>query len=209
MRQQSGTHLTCHHKGSELDHILRDRHASCSQNVVAVAALRLGTFRARSQDVVLALSMCCGCGAQRFRNRVAFQTSMQGPQLGSSRRLGSVLWGGATVSHAQERVVGFLQFIRSILFVYTAALSTDDRGDNDGPGRGVDSSSQVVQVVQVVRVAQDRRNHAAYKAPSPLAGHRGQLNTFHSAVLSVQCCFCGSSGGASCRLLADFLLGFA
>ena len=100
--------------------------------------------------------------------------------------------------------MGFAQFIRLIFFVYAGALSTDDRGDDDGPPwpcRGVASWPPVAQVL---------RNHALrIKRCPPHSGHRGHLNTSHSAALSCSVASVGLPVEPSVELFADFLLDFA
>lgn len=105
------------------------------------------------------------------------------------------------MSHARNRVAGFLQFIRLIFFVYTdalhGALSTDDRGDGDGARRGVG------------RACATSRLHTCIKRPPPHRGQRGHLNTLHSAVLSSQAASVDLLVEPSFEVFAEFLLGFA
>ena len=91
--------------------------------------------------------------------------------------------------------------IRLILFVYTdvlhGTLSTDDRGDGDGPRRGVGSSPKACAIEPRI------------KRPPPHKGQRGHLNTSHSTVLSFPAASVDLLVEPSFEVFADFLLGFA
>ena len=123
----------------------------CCTVVVAVAALCSLRDSKSAAKTICWRCLRGGSGAQQFRNRLAFEPSTQ-RRYGSAktvvrgRHWAAQAWASALGVGGRrnrvtcpQRVAGFEPFIRLILFVYKGALhdalSTDDRGDEQGPGR--------------------------------------------------------------------------
>lgn len=146
-------------------------------------------------------AVCCGCGARGSETQWPSRFRCRDRPWAA---LGDRIWrfGEAQPCHMPGTRGEFLAIHSfELLSLYGAshgAISTDGGGDNVERSRGVGSSPESCTITGRI------------KRPPPHRGRRGHLETlFHTAVLSAQYCFCGASCGASIRLFAEFLLGFA